>query len=172
MRPLAFGLLLVPFGCQEKATQRLDGPGTVSVNWVASRTGSFAARPEVSWCVTDSMLEILAMRGDTAFGLTLFAGDTIRPGQFPIVSGAVTSDWRPLAFGALRLASDSANVGFEATAGNVQVTRADSGVVSGTVDARFKRADGPDTLRLTGAFTDLVVRPAEGQCGRIFKPRR
>lgn len=172
MRAVALGLLVLPFGCQEKAIEPLDGPGTVSVDWVASRTGKFAARPEVSWCPADSMLEILAIRGDTAFGLTLFAGDPIRLGQFPMVSGAVTSDWRPLAFGALRLASDSANVGFEATSGNVQVTRADPGVVSGTIDARFKRVDGPDTLRLTGAFVDLMVHPAEGQCGRIFKPKR
>ena len=170
-RVLAFGLLLVPFGCQEKAVQPVDGPGTVSVGWVQSRTGSFAVRREVSWCPADSMLEILGIRGDTAFGLTLFAQDSLRVGQFPLVSGAVSSNWRPLAFGALRLASDSANVGFEATAGNVQVVRADSGLVSGTIDARFKKVDGSDTLRITGKFVDLLIRPAEGQCGRVFKPK-
>ena len=172
MRALALGLLVLPFGCQERTIQPLKGPGTVSVNWVASRTGGIAVRPEVSWCPADSMLEILAIQGDTAFGLILFAQDSIRTGQFPLVSGAVSSNWRPLAFGALRLASDSANVGFEATSGNVQVTRADSGLVSGTVAARFKRVDGADTLRITGAFIDLIVRPAEGQCGRAYKPKR
>jgi hypothetical protein len=171
MRALAFGLLVVPFSCQERAVQPVDGPGTVSVDWVQSRTGNFVVRPEVAWCPGDSMLEILGIRGDTAFGLTLFAQDSIRPGQFPLVSGAVSSNWRPLAFGALRLASDSVNVGFEATAGNVQITRADSGLVSGAIDARFKKVDGPDTLRITGKFVDLMIRPAEGQCGRVFKPK-
>ncbi len=88
-----------------------------------------------------------------------------------MVSGAVSSNWRPLAFGALRLVNDSANIGFEATGGNVQVSRADGGFVSGTIDARFKLVDGPDTLRLTGKFLDLVIKPAVGLCGRAFKPR-
>ena len=172
MRALAVGLLILPFGCREGPSQALDGPGTVSVEWVASQTGRFAVRPEVSWCRADTMLEILAFHGDTAFGLTLFPQDSIRVGQFPLVSAAVSSNWRPLGFGALRLASDSVNVGFEATSGTVHVTRADSGLVSGTIAARFKRVDGPDTLGVTGKFVDLRIRPAEGQCGRVFKPRR
>ena len=172
MRALAVGLLILPFGCREKPIQPLDGPGTVSIEWAPSSTGKLSVRPEVSWCPADTMLEILAIHGDTAFGLTLFAPDSIRVGQFPLVSGAVSSNWRPLGFGALRLASDSVNVGFEATSGTVHVTRADSGLVSGTIAARFKRVDGPDTLGVTGKFVDLRIRPAEGQCGRVFKPRR
>lgn len=171
MRGLAFGLLVLPFSCPEKAAQPLDGPGVVSVEWTASRTGGFAAQPEVSWCPADSMLEILALRGDTAFGLTLFAQDSLQVGQFPVVSGGVSSTWRPQASGALRWVNDSANIGFEATGGNVQVTRADGGFVSGTLDARFKLVDGPDTLRVTGKFLDLMIKPAVGQCGRAFKPR-
>ncbi len=172
MRALALGLLILPLGCQETVVQPDDGPGTVAVDWTASRTGKFSSRPETSWCPADSMLEILAIRGDTAFGITLFAQDSIRSGQFPLVSGAISANWRPLAFGALRLAADSVNVGFEASSGNVQVTRADSGRVSGTFDARFKRVDGPDTLRITGKFVDLVIRPAAGLCGRVARSGR
>lgn len=171
MRTLALGLLVFPFGCQEKAVQPLDGPGTVSVEWTAAHSGKLAARPEVGWCAADSMLEILAIHGDTAFGLTLFVPDSLRSGQFPLLSGAVSATWRPLAFGALRLVSDSTNLGFEAIAGKVEVTRADSGLVSGTLDGKFKQVDGSDTLKVTGKFIDLKPIPAEGQCGRPFKPR-
>ncbi len=172
MRAFVLGLLVLPLGCRETLVQPDDGPGTVSVDWTASRTGNFSSRPETSWCLADSMLEILAIRGDTAFGLSLFAQDSIRLGQFPLVSGSIAANWRPLAFGALRLAADSVNVGFEAAAGSVQVTRADSGRVSGTIEARFKRVDGPDTLRIIGKFVDLVIRPAAGLCGRTAKSGR
>lgn len=126
------------------------------------------------------MVQIIAIRSDTAFGFSLFVEDTIRPAQHPVLSSEVSADWRPLATAALRWfamspagaeGGTSTDVkGWEATSGVVSVQSVDSGP-SGTVDLRLRRVGGFDTLRLTGTFAAIPIEPAVGACGRIVRPQ-
>lgn len=155
------------------------GAGLVSVAWVGQDSGRFSAPARGSWCPGDTMVQISAIRSDTAFGFALFVEDTVRPAQHPVLSSEVTADWRPLATAALRwfamspagaAAGTSTDVkGWEATSGVVSVQSVDSGP-SGTVDLRLRLVGGFDTLRLTGTFASIPIEPAVGACGRVVRP--
>lgn len=177
---LVIGAALTLGGCgQSPPTSAGEGPGAVSVSWVGRDTGSFVATARGSWCPADSMLQVTAVRGDTGLGFALFAGDTVAPGQHPVVSPEVGVEWRPQARAALRWfymrpaggpGGTTTDVrGWEATSGVVSVTATDSGP-SGTLDLHLRALGGFDTLRLTGSFTAVPVAEAVGACGRMNRP--
>lgn len=145
-----------------------DRPGTLAVEWSGSHTGGFAAPATASWCAADSLVEILAVQGDTGVGLTLLVPDSLRPTNYPAFAPEIQVDWRPLATAALRWFASSEVLGFESVSGVVGVTAVAAGA-SGTIDVRLKAATGLDTLHLTGRFTAVTVEPSRGPCGRISK---
>lgn len=165
-------LLLVLFtaACDRPATP-VEPQGTLSVTWAGVTAGSLSAPATASWCAPDSLLEVVAVRGDTGVGFSLLVEDTVRVAQYPVLSGAMAVDWRPLAMAALRWASDTALHGFEGNDGKVEVTGASEGTVAGTLDLMLRVNDGTDTLRMTGEFRNVPIRPATGACGRISKVR-
>lgn len=170
MRRLFLGLALFPLTCRKPAQVAADVAGTVAVTWAGSAKGRFAAPAAALWCRTDSLLEVLATRHDTGVGFTVIAQDSVRVAQYPVVSAAVQANWRPLGYAALRVATDSALRGYEATSGLINVTGLADGTVTGTLDLRLKRADGPDTVRIGGKFTRLRIVSAQGPCGRVVRP--
>jgi len=163
---LASAVLLLGFGCERPTEPPANGPGMVAVQWAGFKQGSLLTEGTASWCVTDSLLEILAVKGDTGVGWALLVQDSVRATQHPVLSPSVVVDWRPLATAAVRWFGEADVTGFEAYSGNVHVTEAAAGMVSGTVDLRLRVTGGPDTLRLTGTFTRIPVGKAPGQCGR------
>ena len=165
---LAASLMLLTLSCNRPTALAEGAPGSLSVSWAGKYDGRFRVEAEGTWCSRDSMLQIAGIRGDTGVGLALFVPDTVRPVPHPVISPAVVVDWRPLAFAAVRWFGESDVVGFEASGGVITVTAVDSGV-TGTVDVRLRAPNGIDTLHLTGGFTRIPVRPAEGTCGRLKK---
>jgi hypothetical protein len=146
-----------------------DTPATVDVTWSGIEKGHFSAPATGEWCPTDSLLEITAIRNDTALGVALVAQDTLRPGQHPVVLPGVVVKWRPLARAALRWIGAAENKGFEATGGNVHVTDVRGNTVSGRIDVRMAAGVQRDTLRLVGTFTRVPMHPGSTACGRVGK---
>ena len=171
MRLFALAVVLAaPFGCFKRARPSPASQGsTVDLHWAGATKGGFAAPAEAEWCPTDSLVELSAIRGDTAFGIALVAKDTIRVGQHPIVLPSVVVDWRPLARVAFRWPTTGENKGYEANGGNVHVTDVAGNAVSGQLDVRMAAGNPRDTIRLTGTFTRVPLKPGLLPCGRTVK---
>jgi hypothetical protein len=118
----------------------------------------------------DSLLEVLAVRGDSGFGFALAVPDSIRAISHPVIAPSMSVSWRPLAVAALRWVTDTAVRGFEATGGTIAVTEVTAAGVSGSLDLRLRRIDAADTVRLTGTFDRVLPKLAEGSCGRLERP--
>ncbi len=144
--------------------------GSLAVQWTGFARGSFAAPARATWCPADSLLEVLAVRGDSGFGFALAVADSVRPSPHPVVAPSVVVSWRPLAIAALRWASDTAVGGYEANSGNIEVTEKVAAGVSGTIDLRLKLPESIDTIRLQGTFRRVAIEPASGACGRMQRP--
>ncbi|MEZ4585123.1 MAG: hypothetical protein R2909_01825 [Gemmatimonadales bacterium] len=155
--------------CGEPATVASDEGGSVSITWDGQYRGHLEGPATATWCAVDSMLQVLAIKEDTAVGFALYAPDTLRVGQHPVLSPQIKVDWRPLAAAAMRWLSPTELVGFEGVSGVVSVTAVDSTGVSGTFDIGYRVPAGSDTIRATGSFDRLVVTPARGSCGRANK---
>jgi hypothetical protein len=59
---------------------------------------------------------------------------------------------------------------FEGSAGRIRVTTRDQNQLSGTVSGELRRQLARDSVRLTGRFTRIPVKPAADGCGRAVKP--
>lgn len=145
------------------------GAGTVTVEWTGTLRGSFSAAAAARWCAADTLLEIIAVRGDTAVGITLIARDSVRPERYVVNEAQAFTPGRPQAGLALRMLGEAALLGFEGMGGRVDVTQGGS-AVSGTLEARLRPVTSSDTLQITGSFDRVPVAPAAGVCGRANKP--
>src|ERR1043166_6034408 len=144
--------------------------GSIRVAWTGATAGRFTAPADARWCPGDTLLLVLAVRNDSAFGLTLMPETAIHTGRYPVFPAQPFNPSRPQAGVALRWFDESTVFPFEATSGTVTVTARRASLLSGTVDVRLKRQLAPDSVHLTGGFTDLDLRPAEGPCGRANRP--
>jgi hypothetical protein len=146
-----------------------SGGGEVSLRWTGSASGSLSAPATARWCPADSLLEVIAVRGDTSVGLALLGRDSIRAEPYPVVETRDFTPGRPQARVALRLLKEFELEGYEGSGGAVTVT-GNGATVSGTVDVRLRPVVGADTLRITGSFDGVTVTTAVGVCGRAGKP--
>ncbi len=142
--------------------------GGISVQWTGKLRGSFAAPATARWCGADSLLEIIAVRGDTATGIVLIARDSVRAESYPINETQSFTPGRPQANVGIRMLGDML-LGFDAMGGQVTVTQAGP-AVSGSLDVRLRPIAGTDTLQMKGSFNRIPVVPATGICGRANKP--
>ena len=151
-----------------------SGPtaGSLSVAWTGTFAGRFSAPAEARWCPGDTLVEISVVRHDTAVGLTIAPGATVRAGAYPVYPASGFVAVRPQAGAALRWLAEVTVLPFEAERGMVTVTEGGTRRISARVDARLKRADAADTVPLTGGFLHLELKPATGPCGRANKPNR
>ncbi len=143
--------------------------GTISVEWTGRLRGSFSAPATARWCAADTLLEVIAVRGDTAVGLTLVASDSVRAEVYAVNQAENFTPGRPQAGIALRMLGEVNLLGFDGMGGKVIVT-AGGASVSGTLDARLRPVSSSDTLQLKGWFEQIPVAPATGVCGRANKP--
>jgi hypothetical protein len=129
-------------------------------------TASATAR----WCASDTLLEVLAVRGDTAVGLALVALDSARAMDYPVTQTRAFTPGRPQARVALRLLKQFELEGYDAVSGRVTLTQGGSRLVSGTLEVGLVPVVGSDTLKLTGSFDRIPVTTAVGVCGRANRP--
>jgi len=157
--------------CSAAGGARRGVEGELEARWSGAGGPALLIAPaEASWCARDSMLEILAVRNDSAVGIALYARDSLRVEAYPIFVAGVFAPWRPQATAALRLLTSSELQGFESHWGQVHVTEVGAGRVSGTFDLHLKRAAATDSVQVTGQFTHVPIRPAGFSCGRANKP--
>jgi hypothetical protein len=181
MRRVLIGMMLVAggTGCASAnpTSERLSS-GELTARWTgfptrdsaAADSAAFAAAATASWCPTDSLLEVLAVRNDTAVGLSIVAQDSIRPGPYSVFQAKIFTPIRPQATAAVRIFDGQTLQNYESTSGQLTVTEGGSVRVSGTFDLRVHVLVGNDSLQVTGRFSRLAIRPAIGRCGRVNKP--
>lgn len=145
-------------------------PGDLDVVWHGAERGRFIAPLEAKHCAESGIVELLAIRGDSGFAAALFLKDsaTIEPTEYQVVPGSLLEEPRPGASAALRWFAGTSISAFEGVAG--RVTLSHTGVVlSGTIEVKYQALDTPDTLRLTGTFSQVPVTMADSGCRLIQK---
>src|ERR1041385_4838433 len=149
-----------------------SGPtaGSLSVAWTGTLPGRFSAPAEARWCPGDTLVEISAVRHDTAVGLTIAPVDSVRAGAYPVYAAAGFVPVRPQGGAALRWLAEVVVMPFEAERGMVTVTEGGTRRISGTIDVHLKRPGSADSVRLTGGFIRVALKPATAPCGRANKP--
>src|SRR5262245_2450887 len=92
--PRGLLLLLGLWACRAKTP---TGPteGMLEARWSDSLgRADFRAPADARWCARDTSLEILAARRDSAFGLSLYARDSLRVEGYPVFLAAMFAPWR------------------------------------------------------------------------------
>jgi hypothetical protein len=173
LRLQALGVLILLAACGSSAGPAEGAPveGLLTVHWTGSYAGSFSAPAVGRWCASDSLIEILAVRGDTGIGLVLLGQDSVRTGAYQVYLPSVFSASRPQAHAVARWLGQDAVLGFEGKGGRVVLTEAGDRV-TGRIDAalRIFHESTPDTLQLVGEFTRIPVQSATPPCSRLVKP--
>lgn len=163
--------LLCVLACRPAGGERRTDGGELEASWTDSAgTAHWLAPAEANWCARDSMLEILAARNDSAVGIALYARDSLRAEGYPVFLAGMYAPWRPQATAALRLLTPNEIRGFGSSWGQVILSEAAGGYVSGSFDLHLKRPTAPDSVQVTGRFTRVLIRPASPSCGRANKP--
>jgi len=176
----ALGLLALVWGCGAGNGPAPDsGPpatGQLDLTWAdsAGKPVRFVAPATGRWCASDSLLEIMGARRDTAVGILLLSSDTspsgLGVGPYAVMPAKVFIPWRPRAVAAVRMAGTNAILQFESVNGQVTVTGAGPEGVSGRVELRLNASEGIDSLRVTGTFQRVRSVVASPPCGRVDKP--
>jgi hypothetical protein len=169
-RFLLFALVLGGVSCSRGGATSPPGAGEIAVQWIGRASGHLKAKATARWCPSDTLLEVVAVQGDTSVGLALIAPDSVGAVDYPVPETRDFMPGRPQGRVALRLLKDFELEGYEAVGGRVTVTRGGSREVSGRLDVRLRPVVGADSLRLTGAFERIPVTVAAGVCGRANKP--
>src|SRR5258706_2955503 len=125
-------------GCRATHGQQArPSSGMLAVAWTGTAAGRFSAPAEARWCPRDTLIEIIAVRNDTAFGVTLAPVDTVRPGAYVVLPASRFLPSRPQAGAALRWLAETLIMPFEAITGTVTVTECATRRSSWTLDVRL-----------------------------------
>jgi hypothetical protein len=164
------GILMLPIlACRPGAASPPSG-GEMAASWTGSTHGAFRAPATALWCARDTLLELIAVRNDTAVGFALFSRDSLHAGIYPMVSAKVAVAFRPRANAAARWLDQVELKGYEGSSGKVTLSRPGASVLSGTFEVGLHRTESPDTLVLKGSFARVPVGKAIEACGRANRP--
>jgi hypothetical protein len=167
MRRILFVALLVAAACRSGTE---PSTGELVATWRDSVDARFRTSATALWCRRDSLLELFAVRNDTAVGVVIIPRDTLTSGEYPVFPAVPFNPLRPQATAAARWLDEVELKGFEGASGKVILTAGPSGTVSGTLDLLLLRRAAPDTLRITGRFFGVPVESAIAACGRANRP--
>ncbi len=162
-------MLALAAGCRAGQHGAAAGP-RLEVQWTGSDTASFGAPATAEWCDTLRLLEILAIAGDTGIGIALYPKAGLEVRAYPIRRPGVADSARPSAAIGLRWFAATAVQGFQADSGELSLTRAGGGALSGRFSVTAHAISGNRHLSLTGSFRDLVERPAARGCPAPASP--
>jgi hypothetical protein len=163
-------LLLTLLVCTACRSGTEPSSGELVATWRDSLDASFRTSATARWCRRDSLLELFAVRNDTAVGVAIMPRDTLAGGEYPVFPAVPFNSLRPQAMAAARWLDQAELKGFEGASGKVTVTASPPGTVSGTLDLLLRRTGNPDTLRVTGRFSAVPVESALAVCGRANRP--
>ncbi len=158
-KPLA-GLLsatLVLLGCAAKDTA--GGQGELTVEWLGADTGGISTAPRTVWCRGDTVLKIVATKGEDGIGVALFPTMEPVPGAYDIFDPVADSvRRRPGAVVASRWVRDKNVAAYQGDSGSVSLTREPTGL-AGTFAVRLHGVNSGDTIRMTGHFGGITPGP-------------
>jgi hypothetical protein len=167
MRRTSFLALLLAVACRSGTE---PSTGELAATWHDSLNASFRTSATARWCRRDTLLELFAVRNDTAVGVAILPRDTLTTGDYPVFPAVPFVGIRPQATAAARWLGQVELKGFEAVSGKVALTDAPAGTVSGTLDLLLRRTGMADTLRINGRFSGVPVESAIPECGRANRP--
>jgi len=168
-----FALFLV--GALAACTRGGDVPrGLVSVQWQGSVTGSAAVPGFAVFCPATGIAELVAVRGDTVFGVALFPRDSSRlvPGTYPVFTGATVDEPRPGALLALRWLDPAVLYSFQGSRGTVEIGEDGHGRLTGWIEGSLRGIERSDTLAVTGTFQRVPFVVASDTCAQTMKRNR
>jgi hypothetical protein len=163
-------LLLILLLCQACRPGPEPSSGELVATWHDSLNASFRTSATARWCRRDTLLELFAIRNDTAVGVAIIPRDTLSTGEFPVFPAVPFNSLRPQATAAARWLGEVELKGFEGVSGKVALTDGPAGTVSGTLDLLLRRTGMADTLRITGRFSGVPVQSGIAECGRANRP--
>jgi len=169
MRAAAVGCALlwligVAAGCTGDNGRAANGPERLEVRWTGADTSAFSAPATAERCDTLELLQIRAIAGDTGIGLAVYRRGGVETGSYQIRKPEVAETMPPSAAVGLRWFSRTAVQGFQADSGELELTQASGGDLSGRFTARAHAITGNARLKLTGSFDGVRVRPATRGC--------
>lgn len=165
------GALGLAAGCGSGESGRPTG-ARLEARWTGSDTAAFGAPATAEWCDSLNLLEILAIAGDTGIEIALYPRDSIAPGTYPVHPPEAADTLPPSAAVGLRWFAQSSVQGFRGDSGQVSLTRAPDGALSGQFRATAHAISGNGRLTITGSFDDLRQRPATNGCSTAPPPPR
>jgi hypothetical protein len=136
-----------------------SGNGEFTVEWLGADTGGISTAPVSAWCRGDTVLKVIATRGEDGVGVAVFPAAEPEPGSYPIfdpVADSVRS--RPGAFIGSRWLDDKSVVAYQSDSGSVVLTREATGL-AGTFTVRMHGVNSSDTIRMTGHFGGVTPGP-------------
>jgi hypothetical protein len=162
---LLLAAVVAAAGACRRSSQAPDD-GLLAVDWRGAHTGHFSAPLTASHCEETGILELLAVRGDSGFGLVLFPSDSARVAgaTYPIFLATDVTAPRPGANAALRWFTGSDLAVFEGRSGSVMLTTRDSSL-SATLELRMHALSGTDSLVVRGRFDNVRLRKDGTGCG-------
>ena len=169
MRRFIYLFIVPALACRPSADAPPAG-GELAARWAGSAQGAFRAPATALWCVRDTLLELFAVRNDTAVGFALLPKDTLAAGVYSIFSVQTFIAFRPQANAAARWLDQVELKGFEGASGVVTLSESGASGVSGRFEVSLRRSGAPDTLALTGSFARVPVGRAIEACGRANRP--
>lgn len=167
---MRLSLLLTLLMCMACGSGTEPKSGELVATWHDSLNASFRTSATARWCRRDTLLELFAVRNDTAVGVAIMPRDTLTIGDYPVFPAVPFLGLRPQATAAARWLGQVELKGFEAVSGKVALTEAPAGTVSGTLDLLLRRSGMADTLRIRGSFSGVPVGSAIPECGRANRP--
>jgi hypothetical protein len=112
------------------------------------------------WCGALNLLEIVAIAGDTGIEIALHPRDSLASGAYPVHPPGAADSLPPSAAVGLRWFAQSSVQAFRGDSGQVSLSRARDGALSGRFRATAHAISGNGRLTVTGTFEDLRQRPA------------
>jgi hypothetical protein len=141
------------------------GEGRLSVHWTGSDTATFSSAAAAEWCASLHLLEIRAIAGDTGAGIVLYPADTVGPGVYPVRRPDVAdTSLPPSAAVALRWASRTMIMGYQADSGRVTVERTPDARLAGRFSVHARPLSTGSLLKATGSFEHLRIVTAPASC--------
>ena len=154
--------------CNRGAPKAL--PGDIDVIWRGAERGRFIAPLVASHCPQTGQVELLAIRGDTGVGFALFLLDSaiVQPIDYPVVPGSQLDEPRPGASMGARWFATTSIASFEGVTGKINLSTTGN-ALTGTLEVKFQALDRPDTLRMTGSFSQVPLQRADSNCRLVRK---
>lgn len=154
---VSFLTIAVVLACAGKG--KSAGKGELTVEWLGSDTGGLSTAPRVVWCRGDSILKIIATKGEDGVGVAIFPVAEPAPGAYAIFDPVSDSTRvRPGASIASRWIDDKTVAAYQSDSGSLTLSREATGL-AGTFTVRLHGVNSTDTVRMTGHFGGITPGP-------------